>query len=84
MSPSQVRGDALEATDGDGLSVDAVAPAGRLAGPVAGASEDAREDVGLAVQHVGVVNRPWAISRMYPGTLVCAGQAHWQSTTLWK
>ena len=28
--------------------------------------------------------RPWAIRRMYPGTLVWAGQAHWQSTTLWK
>src|SRR6185369_8506677 len=27
---------------------------------------------------------PCAISRMYSGTLVCAGQAHWQSTTLWK
>ena len=30
------------------------------------------------------VYRPWAISRMYSGTLVWAGQAHWQSTTLWK
>ena len=29
-------------------------------------------------------NRPCAISRMYSGTLVWAGQAHWQSTTLWK
>ena len=27
---------------------------------------------------------PCAISRMYSGTLVCAGHAHWQSTTLWK
>ena len=30
------------------------------------------------------VYRPWAISRMYSGTLVWAGQAHWQSTTRWK
>src|SRR5690606_19805487 len=29
-------------------------------------------------------NRPAAIRRMYSGTGVCAGQAHWQSTTLWK
>src|SRR3546814_15233538 len=28
--------------------------------------------------------RPAAIRRMYSGTDVCAGQAHWQSTTLWK
>src|SRR5882672_8482678 len=28
--------------------------------------------------------RPSAISRMYSGTGVCAGHAHWQSTTLWK
>ena len=28
--------------------------------------------------------RPAAIRRMYSGTGVCAGQAHWQSTTLWK
>ncbi len=37
-----------------GFSVDAVAPAGRLAGPVAGAAEDAGKDVRLAVEHVGV------------------------------
>ena len=51
----QVGRDALEATDGDRLSVDAVAAAGRLAGSVAGAPEDSREDVGLPVEHVGVV-----------------------------
>ena len=28
--------------------------------------------------------RPWATRRMYSGTLVWAGHAHWQSTTLWK
>ena len=27
------------------------------------------------------VNSPWAMRRMYSGTSVCAGQAHWQSTT---
>src|SRR5208337_4012338 len=27
---------------------------------------------------------PSAMRRMYSGTGVCAGQAHWQSTTLWK
>jgi hypothetical protein len=26
----------------------------------------------------------WAMSRIYSGTGVCAGQAYWQSTTLWK
>src|SRR5688572_25087052 len=30
------------------------------------------------------VYRPSAIRRMYCGTGVCAGQAYWQSTTLWK
>ena len=29
------------------------------------------------------VKRPCAMSRMYSGTFVCAGQAHWQSTTRW-
>src|SRR5688500_10851550 len=46
--------DALEAADGDRLSVDATAPAGRLAGSIAGAAEDAREDVRLPVDHVRV------------------------------
>ena len=32
----------------------------------------------------GRTRRPAAIRRMYSGTGVCAGQAHWQSTTLWK
>ena len=36
------------------LFLDAAAPAGGLAGPVAGAPEDAGEDVGLPVDHVGV------------------------------
>ena len=38
-----VGGDALEAADRDRLLLDAAAPAGRLARPVAGAPEDARE-----------------------------------------
>src|SRR5688572_28872669 len=49
-----VRGDALEAADGDRFPVDTASPAGRLAGAVAGSAEDAREDVRLPVQHVGV------------------------------
>ena len=58
----EVGGDALEAADRDrlllafhqGLVLDAAAPAGGLAGTVAGAAEDPREDVGLPVDHVGV------------------------------
>ena len=38
-----VGGDALQAADRDRLLLDAAAPAGRLARPVAGAPEDARE-----------------------------------------
>ena len=85
-----VGGDALQAADRDRLGLlalvllDAAAPAGGLAGPVAGAPEDAGEDVRLPVDHVGVAVAPCAIRRMYSGTGVWAGQAHWQSTTLWK
>ena len=48
--------DALEPADRHRLFLDAAAAAGRLAGPVAGAAEDAREDVGFPVDHerVGV------------------------------
>ena len=57
-----VGGDALEAADRDRLLLaldqrlvlDAAAAAGRLAGTVAGAAENSREDVGLPVDHVGV------------------------------
>ena len=55
-----VGGDALQAADRDRLGLlglrflDPAAPAGGLAGPVAGAPEDAREDVGFPVHHVGV------------------------------
>jgi NADPH-dependent glutamate synthase beta subunit-like oxidoreductase len=41
----------------------------------------------VAADHKGEVRSrmpAWPISRMYSGTGVCAGQAHWQSTTLWK
>ena len=49
-----VGGDAFQAADGHRLVLDAPAAAGRLARPVAGAAENAREDVGLPVDHVGV------------------------------
>ena len=47
-----VGGDALEAADGDGLAVDASAPAGRLARTIARAPEDAGEHVRLAVEEI--------------------------------
>ncbi len=50
----EVGGNALEPADGDGLFVDSRSTAGRLAGAIACSSENAREDVRLAVQHVGV------------------------------
>ncbi len=49
---AQVGRDALEPADGDRLSVDPSAATRRLAGSVAGAAEDAREDVGFAVEEV--------------------------------
>ena len=49
-----VGGDALEPADRDRLLLDAAAPAGRLAGAVAGASEDARKHIRMPVDHVGV------------------------------
>ena len=55
-----VGSDALEAADRDGLGLglivlfDPSAPAGRFAGPIAGAAENAGEDVRLPVDHVGV------------------------------
>ena len=57
-----VGGDALEAADRDRfllalhqrLVLDAAAPAGRLAGTIAGAAEDSREDVRFPIDHVGV------------------------------
>src|SRR5581483_7598880 len=51
---SQVGRDSLEAADCYGLSVEPSTSAGRLAWPVACASEDAREDVRVPVDHVGV------------------------------
>ncbi len=45
---------ALQAADGHRLFFHAHAPAGRLARPVARPPEDAREDVGLPVDHIGV------------------------------
>jgi hypothetical protein len=49
-----VRRDPLQAADGDGLLLDAPTSASGLAGAVAHATEDAREDVRLPVHHVGV------------------------------
>src|SRR5215813_3631948 len=48
-----VGGNALQSADGDRLFLDAAAPAGGLAGPIADPAEDARKDVALPVQHVG-------------------------------
>jgi hypothetical protein len=47
-----VGGDALETTNGDGLSVDATAAARRLAGTIARAAEDAWKDVRFAIEEV--------------------------------
>ena len=49
-----IRRDALQAADRHRLVLDAPAAAGRLAGPVAHTAEDAREDVRLPVDDVGV------------------------------
>jgi hypothetical protein len=49
-----VGGHALQAADGDRVLFDAPAPAGRLAGTVAGAPEDSGKHVRLPVDHVGV------------------------------
>ena len=46
-----VGGHALEAADRHRLFLDPAAAAGRLAGPVTGAAEDAGEDVGIPVDH---------------------------------
>ena len=50
--------DALQAADGHRFFFDAAAAAGRLAGPVADAPEDAGEHVRVAVHHVGVGEAP--------------------------
>ncbi len=76
-----VGGDAFQAADGDGFVFDTAASAGGLARAVAGTTENSWEYVGLPVDHVRVGVRPWLIMRIYSGTGVWAGQAHWQSTT---
>jgi hypothetical protein len=53
-----VRGDALEPADRNRLVLDAAAPAGGLARPVAGAAENAGKHVGLPIEHVGVAVTP--------------------------
>ena len=49
-----VGGDAFQAADRHRLLLDAPAAAGRLAGPVTGASENPGEHVGAPVDHVGI------------------------------
>src|SRR6185437_5697535 len=49
-----IGGDALQAADRHRLVLDAAAPEGRLARPVAGPAEDAGEDVRRPVDHIGV------------------------------
>jgi hypothetical protein len=68
-----IGGDALQPADRDGLAVDAAAAARRLARAIAGAARDSGKDVRLAIEDVGVIERPCAIIRMYSGTFVCAG-----------
>ena len=75
---------ALQPADRDGLPIDAGATTGRLARPIAGPAENARKDVGFPINEVGVGEASLGDQAMYSGTLVCAGQAHWQSTTRWK
>ena len=53
-----VGSDALQPADRHRLSVDARAPARRLARPIARAAEDAREHVRLAIEEVGVGETP--------------------------
>ena len=48
-----VGGDAFQPADGDRLFLDAAAAAGRFAGPVANAAQNAGEHVGFAIHHVG-------------------------------
>jgi hypothetical protein len=77
-----IRRHALQAADGDRLLLDAATPAGGLTGSIANASQDSREDVRMAVHHVGIGEAPLRNESNVFGTSVCAGQAHWQSTTL--
>src|ERR1700730_12877588 len=50
----EIGGDALEAADRHRLLLDAATPTRRLAGPVAGAAEDAWEHVRFPIDHVSV------------------------------
>src|SRR5205823_2653871 len=51
---TQICRDSLEPADRDGLSVNASSTTGRLAWAIAGATEDAGEDVRLTVEQVRV------------------------------
>ena len=52
---AMIRGHALEPADGHRFLIHATAAAGRFAGPVADAAENAGEHVAVAVDHVGVI-----------------------------
>ena len=52
--PAIVGGDALQPADGNRLPIDAPAPAGRLARPIARAPQDPREHVRFPIEHVSV------------------------------
>ena len=54
ISPSEIGGHAFQAADSHGFLIHPAAAAGRFAGPVADAPEDAGEHVGFPVQHIGI------------------------------
>jgi hypothetical protein len=70
---SQVRGDALEATDRDGAAVDAVAPTGRFARSVTGPAQDSGKDVGLTIEHVRVSEFALGNHAQVPGNIGVRG-----------
>src|SRR5580698_6462387 len=75
----EIGGDALQAADRDGLSLDASAAACGLTWAIAGAPENSRKHVGVPVDHVGVavtprrdqpdVFRNWRMRRTGPLTI---------------
>ncbi len=67
-----VGGDALQAADRHRLVLDAHAPAGRLAGAVAGAPENPRKHVRLPIDHVGVGVTPVRDQAGYIRAPACA------------
>ena len=49
-----IRGNALQPADGDRFFLDAAAAAGGFAGPVAHPAQNAGENIGFAIHHVGL------------------------------